>query len=249
MYTLTQHSSVYRLLLKKSIFLFIFILSTPLLFSQISVNKQQQIDSLDLQLKNDSAYIYRFRKIRLFMNYQERNTIFTARPFNFFGPQVGIYFLEKQIIGICAYFSSPRTKATHVYSENGTDLLANNNIHYYTLLYQRIIYRERFFSLSIPVEFGYGNFNTKYTNTSTNLSYEKNRELFLFNIDLKGTIKPFKWLGFSGSFGYRNTNEEILDGVYYALGVWFGLKAMSNDINFMLKKRKRRKAVKKILET
>ena len=244
--------------MKKQIHIFFFRTSVRLIFlflipaalhSQDNLYKQHQVDSITAQFKKDSAHIYRFRKVRLFLNYQERNTINTPPTFNFFAPQVGIYFHEKYILGVCAYFSSTRTKKPYFATENNVERVTKNNINYFTLLCQRILYRERYFTLSIPVELGYGNFRSTYREPTGELYSEVNRPLYLFNIDLKATIKPFKWMGVSGSFGYRNTNEEVLDGVYYALGIWIGFKSMSNDINYLIKKKNYNKQVKKILES
>ena len=215
--------------------------------SMISLEIHSQVnkyDSLYQILQHDSAHIYRKKIIRPFLNYQERNTINLPPVFNFFGPQVGLYFNDEHIFALCYYFSSPRTKASRITNEFGPELIAANNVQYGTLLYQYIFYKTRYITVSTPLEFGYGKYKTTYSTLEGSYIKTDNRDLFLVNYDLKVTLKPLKWLGVSGSFGYRTANHEILKGIYYAYGIWLGLRPLSNDLRYYLKKRKFRDATR-----
>lgn len=232
-------------------FIFYIFLLPFLLPAQIDPAIQTKIDSLTTELKNDSVYIYRFRKIRPYLNYHERNSVDHYPRVNFFGPQAGFVLYERHIVGFGAYFSTKKTKLPFEDMDVDKKIHRTIKITYGTLFYQYILIQKRFYEFHIPVEVGLGNYQSGYID-STGFTY-KNINTNRFTMAGGGLlllIKPFKWLGISNNFGYRVANESIINGFYYAIGVWIGLKPAACDIKYYLYKKKQyRKKVNSLLKT
>jgi len=109
--------------------LFLFIFSTLLCrvyFSQVDSLKQKEIipeshqtisreqhrtiDSLTVQLKKDSAHIYRFQKLRPYLSIDNRNSFINNKPVNFKGIQFGVILHENQILALGFYAMSQNSK-------------------------------------------------------------------------------------------------------------------------------------------
>ncbi|MCE3226507.1 MAG: hypothetical protein K0S32_1058 [Bacteroidetes bacterium] len=203
--------------------------------------KQKKIDSLTAQLRKDSVHIYRFRKIRPYLNYHERNSLGNPKIINFYGPQLGVVLYEKHIIGLGDYYSTPKTKLPYSTYDENMEVKRSIEIRYLTFFYQYILVNRRFFEVHLPVEFGYGNFHSSFINSSD--FYYKNT-VSKFNLGAAGlqfVFKPVKWIGISSNLGYRTASERIIEGYYYSIGVWVGFKPISTDVNYYLIKRKKYK--------
>jgi hypothetical protein len=219
--------------------LILFLILLPEIILCQGTPKQQKLDSLYKALALDSAYIYRFRKARPYINYHERHSFNNPIRTNFYGPQIGIVLYEKHIIGTGIYFSGKGTRQPYEVVESGKTVTKRINVNYYTLFYQYILYNHRYFEFHIPVEAGLGNFYHAYIDSSGG-NYNITNTLFSETCaGIHGILKPFRWIGISGTVGYRLASDENFTGFFYSFGVWLGLRHLKNDIMYHLVKKKR----------
>jgi hypothetical protein len=211
--------------------------------------KQARLDTLKTKLQRDSSYIYRWRVIRPFLRYSERNSIENPHPVNFYGPQIGIVVNEYHIFGTGIYLSSPRTRKFYDFNDKGKLSSEGIDMRYGTLFYEYILVQKRFYELHLPFETGYGYYHAAYKDSNDVIYRSVNDHLFLASAGVMGIFKPVRWIGFTGSVGYRKANDPVVNGFYYMIGVWLGIKNLTSDINYYLVKKKRyRKEVKDILK-
>lgn len=220
---------------------------TVLSFAALSQDlKQQQIDTLNARFRKDSAEIFGFKKIRPFVNYHERNSIGNPKIVNFFGPQIGMLVKERHITGFGIYFSSPNTKKpVHVIDETA-DALKKINITYMTAFYQYILIQSRYVELHTPLETGYGVLKYTYSDLGGHTYKGGDHNFAMAAAGVQVIVKPLKWLGLSGICGYRAAQETVINGYFYAVGVWIGLKPLLMDIKYLQRKKTYRRDLKKV---
>ena len=75
-----------------------------ILFSQnLNENQIHKKDSLTAKLKADSTHIFRFQKIRPYVNLDQRNSFIKDAPINVNGLQIGILIKDRHVIGLGGY--------------------------------------------------------------------------------------------------------------------------------------------------
>lgn len=227
-------------------FCFVFLMLTGFAFSQSSRIKEQ-IDSLDKRLSEDSTKIYRFRKVRPYLNFHNRNSINEIKPVNFYGFQLGAVFFERHIVGYGRYFSSEKSKKRFSYIENQNQVTRLDKIDYHTVFYQFIFLSHRWFELHIPVELGYGTRYSDFYQPSGSFDRSSSENMFMTAYGLQVILKPVRWSGITGNFGYRGSSEQLVNGFYYAVGLWIGLKPVTDDFNYYLIKKRRYRKARKLL--
>lgn len=227
--------------------LLIFLSCSALLLSAQNPNRQKQLDSLTKKFKQDSIDIFAFKKIRPFLNYHERNSIKNPKTVNFFGPQLGVMLFERHIVGFGFYFSSKNTKKPYETYDNNAFASKSINIKYLTFFYQYILIKKRYLEVHLPFEVGRGILHAGYKNQADHLYKTTDTYFTLAGFGGQVIIKPIKWLGISGIYGYRVATEQIISGFYYAIGVWVGFKPLTTEINYIIKRKKYRDNVVKIL--
>jgi hypothetical protein len=148
--------------------------------------KQHKIDSLQKQLKSDSAHIFRFRKVRPFFSLDNRNSFIKSAPVNVQGLQLGIVWKERHTLGFGIYFIKESSKQNLVKKgDANTTVDANRtlNLNYLTAFYQYSILDYRYFELELPLEFGLGGYEIKLVDPKAPLgappSLIKKEELLL----------------------------------------------------------------------
>lgn len=231
---MTSDHFTWRILLVVSLTL----LSFQSIYSQ-DKNKERQLDSLHTQLKNDSVYIYRFRKVRPYIKYTERNSIGNPHPVNFYGPQFGLVLFEKHILGVGYYLSSVRTRKAYPVLDGIIEASQAVDMRYGTLFYEYILFEKKYFELHLPFEGGYGYYHSGFTYSNGQLYREENKDLMMGACGIIFIAKPVRWLAVTGSLGGRTGNIALVDGFYYAVGFRLMLRNLSNDINYHLIKKKR----------
>lgn len=226
----------------------VFLVFPFLLNSQTNPSKQKLIDSLTLQLKQDSIEIYSFKKIRPYLNYHERNSIENPKTINFFGPQMGVVLFENHILGFGWYHSSPNTKKPNEVTDENNVVTREINIKYLTFFYQYILVRKRFIELHFPFEIGRGLLHSAYRDNNNELYKTTTNYFTIAGAGTQVILKPVKWIGLSLNLGYRLATESIINGSYYSVGVWIGFKPVMTDVTYYLIKRKKyRREIKKLI--
>jgi len=216
----------------------------------LNENQKQKIDSLYAQLRKDSAYIYRFRKIRPYSNYHERHSLYNEVLTNFYGPQLGVVLFERHIVGLGAYFSGKKTREPFESLDDNVKVIKNINVNYITCFYQYILVARRFYEFHLPVEIGAGTYMSSFKDSLNQTYRTLNTSYYETCAGFHAIFKPVRWIGLSSTIGYRITNEKSFNGYFYSFGVWVGLRHALNDARYYLVKRKRYKQnVKEIISS
>ena len=216
--------------------------------------KRHRIDSLITKLHNDSAHIYRFRKVRPFFSLDNRNSFIKDAPVNVQGIQLGVLLKEKYTVGLGYYIirTSAKQKLT---TKNEKNISANRtlNLNYLTAFYQYAIIDKRYFELDLPFEVGLGGYDVKLTDVVTNkLIVDRKGGTIILGGGVGLIVKPLKWIGITGSAGYRyaldNNPNVNFSGFFYSYGVWVGLGSIYRDVRYCgIKRKKCRSHIRYIL--
>jgi len=242
------------ILRSKSCFILLVLSFNIDLFAQNLPNSQEHLkDSLKSGLKMHSIHIFRFQKLRPYINLDQRNSFIRNAAINVNGVQLGVLIKEKHVIGLGGYVitSSSRQK---VKTKTDKNINANRQLDmkYLTFFYQYVAVDRRFFELDIQAEFGGGGFNIKLYDAQTNkLLFNKSSSLIVTGIGPLIAIKPFRWIGVTGMAGYRFTFEKNtnlnFNGAYYSYGIWLDVRQIIRDSNYyLIKKRKYKRELEKL---
>lgn len=100
---------------------------------------------------------------------------------------------------------------------------------YFTPNVSYVFFQRRWFEVSLPLEFGLGSSHYTETNQYDQLQTDTRGLFFPVEAGVNVLVKPFRWVGVSGSVGYRKSVFEIdykedFDGMYfsYRLNVFVG---------------------------
>ncbi|MES2761930.1 MAG: hypothetical protein V4677_06975 [Bacteroidota bacterium] len=217
--------------------------------------QQQQIDSLTQKFKKDSAHIYRFKIVRPFAAIDNRNSFTKDGPLNVKGFQLGVIIKEKHTVGYGIY-SLQNSSKQNVTSQNEKNIPAKRNLtlSYLTLFYQYVIIDRRFFELDLPLEVGLGSYHITLEDTFAHkLIADKKGGVSLTSGGVNLIFKPVRWIGVSGTFGYRialDKNPNLnFSGAYYSIGLWVDLRQIYRDTRFYgFTRKKYRRELRSILK-
>ena len=216
-------------------------------------HQQQRIDSLTIKFKKDSAHIYRFKNLRPFAAIDNRNSFAKDRA-NVKGFQLGAIIKEKHTVGFGIYSLQDKSKHdANTKNENNVQVTRNLTLNYLTLFYQYVIIDRRFFELDLPLEVGLGSYRVGTEDTIAHrVVSEKRGGVSLTSGGVNMVFKPLKWVGVSGTVGYRivlDKNPKInFSGAYYSIGLWVDLRQIYRDTRFYgFTRKKYRRHVKDVL--
>lgn len=120
---------------------------------------------------------------------------------------------------------------------NAVPLKRTLNLNYLTLFYRYTIIDRRYFELALPLEVGLGSYHIKLIDDRTDkIVSEVNGGTSLTSGGVDIVLKPFKWVGVTGSAGYRialDRNPNVnFSGAYYSYGLWVDLRQIYRDVKF-----------------
>ncbi len=216
-------------------------------------DKYYLIDSLTKKFKKDSTHLYRFLKVRPYLELDNRNTIIRDFRVNVRGFLAGLILVEKHAIGVGYYRinhkSSDRNIKTII---NNEEAFVTTRINYFTLFYYYILVDKKYFQINLPIEGGFGSYDINAFSKTTNELVQQNKgKLFLVGSGITLILKPIKHIGLSSKIGYRLVSDKTsnlnFNGLYYSLGVWLNIKQISRDTRFYgFMRPKYRKRLKRI---
>ncbi len=216
--------------------------------------KQRKIDSLTLKFKTDSAHIFRFKVVRPFAAIDNRNSFIKDKPVNVKGFQLGVILKEKHTIGFGVYSLRNSSKQNiSNKNDNKVPVKRSLSLKYMTLFYQYVIVDTRFFELDLPLEVGLGSYHVRSEDTIAHkILADQKGGTMITGGGVNIILKPFKWIGVSGTAGYRislDKNPNInFSGAYYSYGVWVDLRQIYRDVRYYgFTRKKYRRRVKTML--
>ncbi|MBI3520049.1 MAG: hypothetical protein HY062_11930 [Bacteroidetes bacterium] len=225
--------------LRHSLFFILYLAFSILNISGQTDTRLYKIDSLTAKFKKDSAHIYRFKNIRPYAAIDNRNSFIKEGPVNVKGFQLGVILKEKHTVGFGLYGiqNSSKQNLTSKDGNSGIPLKRTLSLNYMTLFYQYVIIDKRFFELALPLEVGLGGYHIKLIDDRNDkIVSEKDGGVMLTSGGVDIVIKPLKWVGVSGSAGYRialeNNPNVNFNGAYYSYGFWVDVREIYRDIRF-----------------
>ncbi|HEY0976798.1 MAG TPA: hypothetical protein VGE21_04965 [Flavobacteriales bacterium] len=154
---------------------------------------------------------------KILVNLDARRTVVFDEPVRFFGVRLGAQ-RDKDILAIGYYgFDNPWIDHSVPLPEVGRDTTdLSSSLSYGALTYERVLFENKHWMLSVPVMAGIGHVEIDYRDTTgVFLPYTK-REVWPMEGGVRGAYKVFFWLYLQGGVGYRKvlTDEFLADRVY-----------------------------------
>ncbi len=216
--------------------------------------KQFKLDSMHQQLKKDSLWIYRPRKVFPLVAIDQRNSFLRTSPtvnspVNIWGVKAGVTLFDRHNLGIGAY--SIQNSSKHTRRRDGNQINQNLIFQYATVFYEYSFIETRWWEIGIPVEAGYGIYKVTSTNTTTDqiLPIRKGG-VFPMGTALDIYFKPTHWFAINTMGGYRyvlnNTSRLDLSGWFYSVGVAVYIRQIFQDSRYFFKKRTYKQKIQKL---
>ncbi|MCW3077768.1 MAG: hypothetical protein JWO32_2377 [Bacteroidetes bacterium] len=221
--------------------------------AQSGAIKENQIDSLTLKLRKDSAHIYRFQKVRPYLSIDNRNSFINNQPVNFKGLQVGVILHERHTLALGLYGMSQKSKRSVLTKDGNLAVERTLSLNYLTLFYKYSLIEKRYFELGLPFEIGLGGYDIKFQDTVNGKVYKELKGgIIPFGVGIEPIVKPFRWVGISFLLGYRFVASHSVanfNGMYYSVGLNFDVRQIIRDVNYYgFKKKRYKKNVRAILK-
>ena len=168
--------------------------------------------------------------------FDDRETFIRQTPVDEMGFQVGLQRRNWKFWAGYSHIKAPSRQLYRIEFSDTVHLILD--LQYLTLAPEYIVVYSKLFELSTSVGLGFGESNMERT---IGKLPTKNNSRFFFPVEpaLKLVVKPSRWVGFSGSIGYRKTlsftdNTVNYDGLFYSYGVSFFIGNMIEDTRYWL---------------
>jgi len=207
-------------------------------FSQVKLTKKEKAKFIE-----DSIRIMRPRLVRPQFRLDNRNLFYQSQVLNVSGFDVGVLLKNKLRLTV-GYYSLSNNLKTYEKTIDGVRYQRSIRLQYGSLNTEVIYKNTRFFSLGMPLEFGFGNNTLQYTNTETGeLSSKKSGFVVHSDFGLSATFKPIRWIGLKAIVGYRKTlynavKDFRFDGLFTSIGLNMNFQEMIKDVRMFNLKRK-----------
>lgn len=156
-----------------------------------------------------------------------RNSFVQSSAVRIIGLNVGLTPRGKAYrLGLAAYTLRRDYSQLYTYSGKGKTMKLKDtfspqlSLTYFTPNFAYTFFNRRFIELSIPVDIGLGRSHYTVTDEKGNVTTDNKGLFFPAEIGFGVLLKPTRWVGLSGSVGYRVSLKEIdykedFDGWYY----------------------------------
>ena len=201
-------------------------------------NKSSTIDSLRNQFLKDSTHIYRLKKFRPYIDIDYYQTYLNERLVNMRGFSLGVRYNNRHVFGLNVNGITQRDQKKAVIrfrdTINVSEQLSLSNA---SLLYQYTIINNRYLAVFMPTQLGLGRYAVTTTAMVTNKRISrKTGGTIPASIGTTLVLKPIKWVGISGTGGYRfvlDKNPNLnFNGLFFGYGIWLDIQQIIRDINF-----------------
>lgn len=178
------------------------------------------------------------RRVGFVLSLDNRQSFVQASAVRIIGLNAGIVLPNRRWrLGLGGYTLSRSYSDLYVYQiRNGKrtkrivdTLTPQLDLTYFTPNVSYVFFQRPWLEISLPVEFGLG--RSHYTETNQNNQVKTDTRGLFFPVEagVNVLVKPFRWVGVSGSVGYRKSVFEVdykqdFDGLYfsYRLNVFVG---------------------------
>ena len=177
-------------------------------------------------------------RVGFVLSLDNRQSFVQASAVHIIGLNAGIMLPNRRWrVGLGGYTLSRSYADLYVYQiKNGKrtrkvieTLTPQLDLTYFTPNVSYVFFQRRWLEISLPVGFGLGRSHYTQTNQYDQLKIDSRGLFFPVEAGVNVLVKPFRWVGVSGSVGYRKSVLEIdykedFDGLYfsYRLNVFVG---------------------------
>ena len=214
-----------------------------------SVSKQKRsryFDTVRYSYPNfvrDSLDIVKVKLVRPQFRFDNRNIFFQGQMLAVGGYDAGVLLKEKLRFTL-GYYGMNENVSDYNKTVEGRQYERELKLNYGTLNTEFQYISKRFFSLGMPLEFGFGQNSSRYklTPDATDFQYQKGF-VIVTDFGLSGTFKPIRWVGIRAVVGYRKTvvnqvDDFRFDGVFTSVGLNIDFYEVTKDFKmYRLKKR------------
>lgn len=215
-----------------------------IILSCFKINAQQKITKK--QFIADSLKIIKTRLVRPQVRLDNRLTFLNGQKLSISGVDAGVLLKEKLRLTVGYYGVSDKLTALKK-NIDYIDYQGEYKLNYGALNTEFIYKNTRFFSLGMPLEFGFGNNSLNYVSRTNNLQTDMQQGFIVMSyFGLSATFKPIRCIGLKAAFGYRKTlfnqiKNLAFDGIYASVGISIDFREIVKDYQmYKLKKRYRK---------
>ena len=210
----------------------------------LQINAQKKMTKK--QFIADSLKIVKTRLARPQVRLDNRLTFLNGQKLGITGVDAGVLLKEK-LRATLGYYNVSDKLTSLQKTIDDIEYQGDYKLNYGALNFEFIYLNTRFFSLGMPLEFGFGNNSLNYTSALTNIQPDKKSGFIAISyFGLSGTFKPIREIGLKGAFGYRKTLFNQIknlgfDGIYTSVGLAIDFREIIKDYKmYKLKKRYRK---------
>lgn len=195
-----------------------------LLFTVRATAYQAQKKMTRKQFQADSLKIIKTKLVRPQFRFDNRLVFVKGQPLNITGFDAGVLLKNKLRLAL-GYYSVSDKLSSFNKTIGQDEYQGRYDLKYVALNVEFIYLNKRFFSLGMPLEFGFGNNSLYYRSELANLESEKESGVVALSyFGLSGTFKPIRWIGLKGAVGFRKTIYDQVkplsfDGLYTSVGL------------------------------
>ena len=200
-------------------------------------------DSLLLKLKEDSAHIYRTTLAKPYLKIENRNSFIINKPVDFYGGLIGATFWDKHVLAAGFYFLDKKSRIpVNIQGEDRSQQFLR--FQYFNFAYQLVLVNRRFLQLNVPLEIGIGSYYARSTDSAGVIPVTQHHggRFIPYSGGAQLIIKIAKWLGVSGTGGYRYVynNENLLrfNGPFFSFGVWVDARTLLRNYKYIQARKK-----------
>lgn len=222
----------------QSVFLVLFLLVSLGSYAQTKITRKQFL--------GDSLKIIQPKLVRPQFRFDNRLVFVKGQALNITGLDAGVLLKNKLRLAL-GYYSVSDKLSAFKRTIDQDDYQGHYDLKYGALNAEFIYLSTRFFSLGMPLEFGFGTNSLHYRSELANLEIAKESGFVALSyFGLSGTFKPIRWIGLKGAVGFRKTLYDQVkalsfDGLYTSVGLSIDVWEVIKDIKlFKLKKRYRK---------
>lgn len=207
-------------------------------FNSQAQTTSSKSDSLTFDFEKDSTWIYRFKMYRPYVDVDQYQTFINGNNVTERGMSLGVRFKNVHVFGLSIHGIIARDRRREVNRFSDTVFIAEQtDFRYLSFLYQYTLINNRYVAMFMPTHLGMGRY--KITTQDINRlrpALHKEGGAIPASMGLTFVLKPVKWVGISGTGGYRyvldRNPKHQFSGFFYGYGIWLDIQQIIRDTHF-----------------
>jgi len=191
----------------------------------------------------DSLAIIKVKLARPQFRFDNRSIFFQGQMLAVGGYDAGVLLKEKLRFTV-GYYRMNEAVSNYNKTVEGRQYERELKLDYGTINTEFQYISKRFFSLGMPLEFGFGQNSSRYKTSPDDAEFNYQKGFVIVtDFGLSGTFKPIRWVGIRAVVGYRKTvvnqvDDFRFDGIFTSVGLNIDFYEITKDFKmYRLKKR------------